>query len=98
MPKTITILLRITFFFIGLAFITSSAYAEYYFSAYGCAPHYVELYGYPVHRRVPIRHISHYIHHSYHHYPIIEESRYCDQDLSTGDDNACVYPDMDIDE
>lgn len=95
-----------TIIFTAAVAFGGSAFAEYYVvnpNGPNC------MYNYPCYRHVvrPVRHVvyvrpvRHYVHRTYHHYYSWWERRHrcCyDPDLTTGDDDPCIDPNMDIDE
>lgn len=81
-----------------LLLYASNVYAEYYLECNG-APNIIYI---ESSSRHPCRHRhAHPRHHARphrHHWQCdrLEQNCNCDQDLATGDDNACLHPDMQI--
>lgn len=81
--------------FIGLAFFSCAANAEYYLGYPGIVPNVVSVNCNGHHCRWRTRHYSRY-HAPIRHHRSCNLEKYCDQDMATGDDNACLHPDMQI--
>lgn len=82
-------------FFIVLAVFSQGVYAEYYLSCYQPIPNVVSINCNGHHCRFHTRHASQ-IHADTRRHRDRNIEKYCDQDMATGDDNACLHPDMQI--
>lgn len=73
-----------------LLLITNTSFAEFYV-VYGptCPIHHYIRHHY---------HVHHYYRHTYIDWWAVKHRHCYDPDLTTGDDDPCIYPDMDIDE
>lgn len=87
--------LVILFTFIVLIGYSPLANAEYYLECYEPIPTVVAITCKANHCRWQTRHASQY-HYDTRHRRNHNVEKYCNQDMATGDDNACRYPDMQI--
>lgn len=83
------------YLFISLVFFSYPAYAEYYIGYPGTIPNVISATCNGHHCRWRTKHISNY-HARIRHHRCGNIEKYCDQDMATGDDNACLHPDMQI--
>ncbi len=84
-----------SFVFIILATIACNANAEYYLGCYQPIPNVVSINCSGHHCHWKVRHASNY-HYDTRHHRDRNIEKYCNQDMATGDDNACLHPDMQI--
>ena len=81
--------------FLSLIFLMPSARAEYYLECNEPIPNVVDITCKGHHCRWKVQHYSNY-HRDTKHRRDPNIVRYCNQDMATGDDNACRHPDLQI--
>jgi hypothetical protein len=78
-----------------LTLISTNAYAEYYLECYEPIPNIVTINCKHNHCSFKNRHASNW-HQDTRRHRNHNIEKYCNQDMATGDDNACLHPDMQI--